>query len=258
MTAIKGFFKGLGCMCLHILITSVFVTIFPQYTYLPKLFSSAVSVVVFVLLYRMFEKKHSDESFLRPANQCSVKSVGISLLVWIVCCYMLITIALFIAYIYTDPNMESRNEYFQQQVAVSPALSVLTSCILSPIVEELAYRLCTYNVMKQSMAWPAAMFFSGLFFGIMHGTLAHCVFGTLFGCILVLIYELNGRNIVVPIVCHSIYNFVVMHSGQDSYPFTNTIVTVSYVALIAVGVTVVSIKVNKMMKYRLTPSSKNA
>lgn len=258
MTAVKGFFKGVGCMCLHILIMSVFATIFPHYAYLPKLLSGAVSIVVFMLLYYMFEKKHSNESFLRPVNSYSVKSVGISLLVWVICCYMLITIALFIAYIYTDPTMEARTEYFQQQVAVSPGLSMLTSCILSPIVEELAYRLCAYNVMKQSMIWPVAMFFSGLFFGIMHGTLAHCVFGTLFGCVLVLIYELNGRNIVVPIACHSIYNFVVMHSGQDAYPFTNTIVTVCYVVLIAIGVTVVSIKVNKMMKYRLTSPSKNA
>ena len=60
--------------------------------------------------------------------------------------------------------MEARNEYFYQESIVSPGLSLFCSCILAPIVEELVFRLLAYNVMKQSMFWPIAMFLSGLFF----------------------------------------------------------------------------------------------
>lgn len=84
-------------------------------------------------------------------------------------------------------------------------LLVAAAVIMAPIGEEIFFRGFLYNLMRRFCGvWSAALL-GGLFFGVMHGSLAQMLPLTLFGLVQCLAYE-KARSLWLPISVHAVFN----------------------------------------------------
>jgi hypothetical protein len=157
-----------------------------------------------------------------------------------------------------DAGMTSRENTISSSVQHGLAYYALLTCMLSPIAEEVIYRLCLYNLMKSSSNWIVAMTVSSLIFGASHGTLFHLIFGTIFGMFLVLIYEQTGRNIFVSMLSHMIYNFMALFMRSSMLPYKIFPVVLIFVLVILVGLVLLVMYTDRDMHIVPSKSKKHA
>lgn len=243
LSVIKTYALGTSVIAVNLVASLLFTLLFHGNSYLISGCTYAV-VILFCIWFYRFIQKRSD-----PVQSISFswKNFIAAIVFWVLCCFMLITVALYINSLTFDPEMASRTDYFAERTAISPVLQVLFSCILAPVTEELMFRLCIYNTFRRSSPWFVAMFISAFLFGAIHGTLTHIVYATLFGCILVLIYENTGRHIAVTMLCHCIYNTIVTFSGDGSiYPYDKSYISIAYIILLVLFIIAIGIRTNRL------------
>lgn len=86
-------------------------------------------------------------------------------------------------------------------------IQILTTCILSPLMEELVYRGMLYRRMRESVSIVPSVIVSALVFGAMHGNIVQFVYAFFVGCILAICYEYHG-TLKVSIILHVIINAI--------------------------------------------------
>lgn len=87
------------------------------------------------------------------------------------------------------------------------ALSTIATLILAPISEELVFRGITFRLARNfTKHFWIANFIQALMFGIAHGNIVQGTYAFLLGLLLGYIYKAYN-NIVVPMICHLIFNF---------------------------------------------------
>ncbi|MEM7432865.1 MAG: type II CAAX endopeptidase family protein [Pseudomonadota bacterium] len=82
-------------------------------------------------------------------------------------------------------------------------LSIISLCVLAPLIEEFAFRGVILPRLARLMSLPSAIFWSSLTFGIVH---TDVLGATIFGIVMCLVY-LRTQSLWLPIFCHAIYNF---------------------------------------------------
>lgn len=84
-------------------------------------------------------------------------------------------------------------------------LLVAAAVIMAPIGEEIFFRGFLYNLMRRFCGVLPAALLGGLFFGVMHGSLAQMLPLTLFGIVQCVAYE-KARSLWLPISVHAVFN----------------------------------------------------
>lgn len=87
------------------------------------------------------------------------------------------------------------------------AVQILTSCVLSPMMEELVYRGMVFRRMRATMNFIPSLVISSMIFGIMHGNLVQGIYAFLVGIVLGVCYEYH-KTLVAPYILHAIVNMV--------------------------------------------------
>lgn len=93
--------------------------------------------------------------------------------------------------------------------------SLLSSCLLIPILEEILFRGIALEGMLEEAPAFFGILFSGVWFGIMHAQLVQIGYAILAGMILGLIYYVTD-NLLISILTHVIFNFL----GSGLYEIT--------------------------------------
>lgn len=120
----------------------------------------------------------------------------------------------------------------------SPFLvQIVGTGILTPVAEELTYRGMLFRRMRENVGAPAAILFSSLVFGILHGNLVQFLYAFVLGMLLAWVYEQTER-LVVPVLLHMVINLVSLFATRWNF-FSWMLES----ALRTVGVTTVSLLV---------------
>ena len=85
-------------------------------------------------------------------------------------------------------------------------VQILTSCILSPLMEELVYRGMVFRRMRQKVSFVPSLIISSIIFGVMHGNLVQGIYACLVGIVLGICYE-HYKTLKAPYVLHIVVNF---------------------------------------------------
>ena len=84
-------------------------------------------------------------------------------------------------------------------------LNLLSLCVIAPLLEEFAFRGLLLHRWAHKYGLKSAVIWSSVLFGVLHpDPIAAFIFGV---CMCIL--YLRSQSILLPIICHSIYNFVV-------------------------------------------------
>ena len=88
-------------------------------------------------------------------------------------------------------------------------MKILTSAVLTPILEEILYRGIIAGQMDRFWGRIPAVLISSLLFGAMHFNVVQFVYAALLGIGLALLYLLKGK-IILPILAHGLTNLFVL------------------------------------------------
>lgn len=84
-------------------------------------------------------------------------------------------------------------------------ITLVTSVIAAPLVEEITFRGLIYSRLKQGMPMFAAMIISAWVFGMMHGTVIWFLYAALIGLLLSWIYE-KYHSLTASVLVHFSFN----------------------------------------------------
>ena len=84
-------------------------------------------------------------------------------------------------------------------------LTLLTTCVGAPLVEETLFRGLVYKRLRGIMSATPAMIISSVLFGIIHGNIVQFIYATLVGFICAYVYE-KFKSISAPIIVHASAN----------------------------------------------------
>ena len=84
-------------------------------------------------------------------------------------------------------------------------LTIISSVILAPIIEEIVFRRFVFNRMRESVNYLVAAVLSSLNFVVIHGNMIQMVFAFTIGMLLCYIYE-KYNNLIAPIFLHAMVN----------------------------------------------------
>lgn len=129
---------------------------------------------------------------------------------------------------YIDETFVARDEIMSD---IPILILIPYSILIAPILEECMMRLFMYNQLKRSSHWIVSMIITSSLFALLHGTLSHIIFGTIFALALTIAYE-NTRCILIPIFGHLTYNFMSIFIPIDNYPTNNTYVLILFIFVI--------------------------
>ena len=132
-------------------------------------------------------------------------------------------------------------------------LSLIDGIILAPIMEELIFRGILLHKLASRWSKPAAIIFSSVIFGILHGP--GMIGSTIWGILMCLIY-FRTRTLAVPIIIHMLWNwtnFVVEGMTQLFMPGLMTTVELRYETIDAILLLVLSIPIFIFLVRHLWP-----
>lgn len=116
-----------------------------------------------------------------------------------------------------NPNPAYNQQLIEQQILSDPLYIIFLTVIFAPIVEEIVFRGCIYNLLTRKMSINASAVVSGLIFGSMH-VIVSIISGNFLDLINILTYASMGyffgriyyqtNSIWAPITVHFINNSI--------------------------------------------------
>jgi len=110
---------------------------------------------------------------------------------------------------YIEKSIEEYNEMMNvpHPSALGVVLSLISSCILIPVLEEMVFRGVVFEGMLQVGEPVSAILLSGFCFGVMHGQIIQIGYAFIAGIILALVYYVT-KNLFMSILAHMVFNFL--------------------------------------------------
>ena len=217
---LKNLFIGIGVIFLYLILSSYvydFLSIFKvNYNNL-----SATSKTIYLILYRLFLTLIIifiyRKDFVPNLNDFKnnwVKYIKNYFKYWIIA-LILMLLSNFVITKFTISNTSINQKVIVEQFKLYPIYIFLTTVLISPILEELVYRLSFRKMFPKTNI--LFIVFSGIFFGMMHviGTLTNLndllfiIPYSIPGFIFAYIYS-KSDNICIPISLHIIHNLVMI------------------------------------------------
>ena len=122
---------------------------------------------------------------------------------------------------------ERIDRYTQVEVQTVPAwdtiLDFLSSIIIVPLAEELAFRGAVFGELKEKMHPVVAAMISSVIFGMLHGVSVQIIYAAMCGFALCMVYYFS-RSIWVSFLVHAVFNligvslFSLLESGIFGFP----------------------------------------
>lgn len=116
-------------------------------------------------------------------------------------------------------------------------ITLLSSGIIGPIIEELVFRNIVYEKFKKFYKPLSAIFLTGLLFGVLHSNMLQFIYAFLFNFILIFVYE-KYNSIYAPIIVHASANsglqlFLSLINYNNIYVSVTCLITCLIILLIS-------------------------
>jgi membrane protease YdiL (CAAX protease family) len=92
---------------------------------------------------------------------------------------------------------------YRQNIAVT----IVSSVIFAPVVEELLFRALMYRRMKCVFRGHTAIIVSALFFAVGHASVLQLVYGFIMGIVFAVLYD-RRNTILAPVAMHMAANLI--------------------------------------------------
>ena len=102
-----------------------------------------------------------------------------------------------------DPGFEGIQTVYRQNIAVT----IVSSVIFAPVVEELLFRALMYRRMKCVFRGHTAIIVSALFFAVGHASVLQLVYGFIMGIVFAVLYD-RRNTILAPVAMHMAANLI--------------------------------------------------
>ncbi len=102
-----------------------------------------------------------------------------------------------------DPGFEGIQTVYIQNIAVT----IVSSVIFAPVVEELLFRALMYRRMKCVFRGHTAIIVSALFFAVGHASVLQLVYGFIMGIVFAVLYD-RRNTILAPVAMHMAANLI--------------------------------------------------
>lgn len=162
----KAFLKSLGIIFLYIVLSSVEYLIFNKIKTDSALINNFIQIglsLVTVLIIALFmEKKLKGQWQIFKKN--FKEYIPKSLKYW-GCGFAIMFVANIIINVIIMKGIAPNEEANREIINLYPLYSIISVCIIAPIIEELIFRLNFKNVIKKNIAF---IIFTGILFGAMH------------------------------------------------------------------------------------------
>jgi len=169
--------------------------------YWRDLLSTVINCIIFFVIWR---KAHTTYSVNKITFMTFVMLVGMS----IGLCYVFEYIINIMDLIRFFPSYE---DFSNQIFSGSIPFQILAIGICAPIMEELCFRGIVFDRLKCLMPTWLAILVSSVLFGIIHMNLFQCLYATVLGVALALIY-VRYHNLLAPIIAHMAFNLAAVFS----------------------------------------------
>ena len=103
----------------------------------------------------------------------------------------------------SDPGFEGIQTVYRQNIAVT----IVSSVIFAPVVEELLFRTLMYRRMKSVFRGHTAIIVSALFFAVGHASVLQLAYGFIMGIVLAVLYD-RRNTILAPVAMHMAANLI--------------------------------------------------
>ena len=233
----------LGYIFTYILISMLLPFVFGVTGMTSTIITNIIITVLSLFLYFRSRYKLQLPSF-KSHNELTLRQILFWCFYMIVMSYLLLLFFQWFRLNVYDESMIQRSEDMQKYSIV---FYLFFSCILAPLAEESMIRLYSYNQLKRSSNWIISMIVSSFVFAALHGTFTHIIIATFFGVILTLSYEYTGCC-VIPILGHSIYNFMALFTTDAMFFGYNNIAVMIAAILFIIIVIFQTVKLNNKMK----------
>lgn len=164
------------------------------------LVSNVLALVTFTVLFRMRKRSLLDE----------VRLTKLSPTVCGVCLLFGAAMNIFVTVVISSvPFPEAWWDQYNSMASAIPGsaawISVLSTVIAAPIVEEIVLRGLFYGRLKRGMPMFAAMLISSWIFGLIHGAAIWVIYASLLGMLIAWIYE-KYRSLTAAVLFHFGFN----------------------------------------------------
>lgn len=162
--------------------------------------AGVLTLIVYAVIFKIRRKKFFDEVGLKRISALSVPGI----IIFGAALNIMTTVLL--SYIpFPDAWWE---QYTQHSAMITDAplcATVLLSVIVAPVLEEVLFRGLIHTRLKRCMPMLASMIISAWIFGMMHGAIIWLIYASLFGFLLVWVYE-KYKSLLSPILLHLGFN----------------------------------------------------
>lgn len=139
-------------------------------------------------------------------GKINIKGVAFSALLGAASAYVLNYAILFLLNLF-DLVSDKYEAVHNIQYSVPFWMGIILYGIVSPAVEEIVFRGVLYNRIKRFYSTLWSVIFSALLFGIFHGNLPQCIYGTLMGALMAVCYE-RSKCFGAPVAFHMAANIL--------------------------------------------------
>ena len=160
-----------------------------------------IFIIFFPILFKKYQKISLQPSQLKIKNIISLIIIGSSLAVILnIIIYNLDKII----------DLTERYDNINNKIMIS----LITTGILGPILEEYLFRGVLYNKLKKFNSRKKAMILTSIVFAIMHFEITQMFYGFIFSLVLTKIYE-HYQNLKAPIITHiSANSFIILNLNK--------------------------------------------
>ncbi len=201
---------------------------FMKYAIHVTLISNVLAFITYIVLFRMRKMKFTREVGLTTLNFKTCAAMVVLGFVMNIFVSVLLS-----AVPFPDAWWEQYNSLASAIPSAPVWISLLSTVIVAPIVEETVMRGLFYNRLKRGMPMFAAMLISSWIFGLIHGTVIWVIYASLLGMLLVWIYE-KYRSLTASIIFHLSFNL-----GGFLLGYTNELPTIVVVASMLLSVIII-------------------
>lgn len=206
------------------------------------LISSIVTVLIFLLIYKIRKRKLAEEILLKKTKLMNIAiAVLIGTSVWL---FNSGVLALLQLNGLLMEQFQGMNEILNPLTEANLFIMILTIGIVAPFAEEFLFRGVIYRTLSKNISIPVTIIIQGVLFGIYHGNLIQGVYASLLGIIFGFI-TYRTQSLWPAIIAHMINNTIAVIIPTVMGNIFNTTSCMIFIIIGLIGTIITIFFINK-------------
>ena len=155
-----------------------------------------ITVIIFIPIFiKKYRKYNIKSTKLKPLD--ILKLIGLGL-------FLAVFLNIIIYYLNELLNLTNRYQINDKTLWIT----LLTTGIIGPILEEFLFRGILYNQIKEFNSQKTSLLITSIIFALIHSTLTQMIYAFIFSLVLIKVYD-RFKTLIAPIIVHIIANTII-------------------------------------------------